>query len=65
VQRNRSILWALLLIAIGVVLLLRNSGTIAEDVRIWPILLMAVGAWLLIERLAFGTRWGGGSARPW
>ncbi len=62
--RNHSILWALLLIAIGVVLLLRNSGAIDEDVRIWPLVVMAVGAWLLVDRIAFGGRLGGGFVWP-
>lgn len=61
-QKNRSILWALLLIGIGVVLLLRNSGTIPEDVRIWPVVVLAVGVWLLLERLLFGDRWQGSFA---
>jgi hypothetical protein len=61
-QRNRSILWALLLIGIGVVLLLRNAGTIPEDVRIWPIVLIAIGVWLFVERLLFGGWWQGSFA---
>ncbi|HEX9124631.1 MAG TPA: DUF5668 domain-containing protein [Actinomycetota bacterium] len=60
--KNRSILWALLLIGIGVVLLLRNAGTIPKDVRIWPIVLVAIGLWLFLERLLFGGWWRGSFA---
>lgn len=62
--RNHSILWALLLIGVGVLLLLRNSGAIDEDVRIWPLIVMGIGVWLLLERLAFGGRLGGGFVWP-
>ncbi|MFB3739214.1 MAG: LiaI-LiaF-like domain-containing protein [Candidatus Velamenicoccus archaeovorus] len=61
-QRNRSILWAVLLIGIGVVLLLRNAGTIPEDVRVWPLVLIAIGVWLFLERLLFGGWWQGSFA---
>lgn len=63
-HRNRSILWALLLIAVGVFLLLQNTGAIPEDVEIWPLILVAIGVWLLAERLWFGGRWGGGFVWP-
>ncbi len=51
--RNRAILWALLLIGVGVWLLLRSAGVIPEDVNGWPLLLVAIGIWLLIEHLWF------------
>ena len=63
-HRNRSIVFALLLIAIGVVLLLRTSGVIPEDVRVWPVVLVAIGVWLLVERLLFGGRAGEGFVWP-
>ena len=63
-HRNRSILWAGLLIAVGVFLLLQNVGAIPEKVEIWPLILVAIGAWLLAERLWFGGRWGGGFVWP-
>lgn len=63
-NRNRSILWALLLIGVGVILLLRNTGVVSDDVRIWPLVLMAVGVWLFLERLLFGSMWGGGFVWP-
>ena len=62
--RNRSILWAVLLIGIGVVLLLRNTGVLPEDVSLWPLLLIAIGVWLALERLLFGSRFGGGFVWP-
>ncbi len=63
-RRNGSVLWALLLIGIGVVLLLRNTGAIPKDVRIWPLVVMVLGAWLLVDRLAFGSRLGEGLVGP-
>ncbi len=63
-NRNRQVLWALLLIGIGVVLLLRNTGAIEEDVRIWPLVLLVVGGWLLLERLTFGGRLRAGFVAP-
>lgn len=63
-HRNRSILLALLLIAIGIVLLLRNSGVIPKEVRVWPLVVVAIGVWLLIERLVFGAHAGEGFVWP-
>lgn len=63
-RRNGSVLWALLLIGVGVVLLLRNTGAIPKDVRIWPLVVMVFGAWLLTDRLAFGSRLGEGLVGP-
>lgn len=63
-HRNRTILWALLLIGIGVFLLLQNAGVIDEKVEVWPLVLVAIGVWLLLERALFGSRWGGGYVWP-
>ena len=63
-HRNRTILWALLLIGIGVFLLLRNAGVFPEDVEVWPLILVAIGVWLLLERALFGGGWGGGYVWP-
>jgi hypothetical protein len=57
-QRNRSMLLALLLIAIGVVLLLRNTDVIPDDVAIWPLIVIGIGVWLLVQRLVPGGGWG-------
>jgi hypothetical protein len=51
---RRSILWALLLIAIGVFLLLREADVIPRDVAWWPILVFGLGVWLLVERVWTG-----------
>jgi hypothetical protein len=59
VNQRRSIVWALLLIAIGVVLLLREAGVLPRDVEWWPIVVFGLGLWLLVER-AFGRRRDGG-----
>jgi len=48
---RRSIAWALLLIGLGVVLLLREADVIPSDVDWWPILVFALGVWLLVERI--------------
>jgi hypothetical protein len=56
VDRRRSTLWALLLIAVGVVLLMREADVIPTDVAWWPLILFGIGLWLLIERLITGDR---------
>jgi hypothetical protein len=56
---ERSLLFALLLIAVGVLLLLQQAEVIPEDVSIWPIVLIGVGVVLLVERLAAGATGGG------
>jgi hypothetical protein len=61
---RRAILWALLLIAIGVVLLLREAGVISRSVTWWPILLFGLGVWLLLERAVVGGRHGGDFVLP-
>ena len=63
-HRNRTILWALLLIGIGVFLLLQNADVIPERVEVWPLVLIGIGVWLLLERSLFGSRWGGGYVWP-
>jgi cell wall-active antibiotic response 4TMS protein YvqF len=64
VTGRRSIAWALLLIAIGVVLLLREARVIPEDVAWWPILVFGLGAWLFAERLISRDRGGGDFVLP-
>jgi hypothetical protein len=58
-RTGSSILWALLLIGVGVVLILQNQGIVSRDLRIWPLVVAWVGVWLLIERLAVGRITGG------
>lgn len=57
--RRGPLIWALALIAVGVVLLLQNTGAIPDTVSIWPIVLIAVGVALLFESLATGRARGG------
>jgi hypothetical protein len=52
-------MWALLLIAIGVVLLLREARVLPSDISWWPIVVFGLGLWLLVER-GFGRRRDGG-----
>lgn len=53
-RKTGTILWALLLIGIGVVLLLRNLDVVPKDTRIWPLVVLVIGAWLFLERLTVG-----------
>ncbi len=63
-HRSRSIPFALLLIALGVLLLLRNTGAISKDVSVVWIIVVTLGVWLLVERLAWGRGRGGGFVGP-
>lgn len=59
-QRHGSLVWAAILIAIGVVLLLNNLGwtaiTVWDLLQLWPVLLIAAGLDLLIgRRSAWGS----------
>jgi Domain of unknown function (DUF5668) len=44
---------ALALVAFGVLLLLRQTGVIAQDIRIWPIVVLAIGVGLLVAVLPY------------
>lgn len=63
-HRSRTIMWALLLIGVGVILLLQNTGAISRDVSLFWVIVVAVGLWLLFERIVSGGRWGGGFVVP-
>ena len=63
-MRVRSVLFALLLIGVGVVLLLQRADVIPRDVRVWPIVLIGVGALLLLERVLVGGPAGHGFVVP-
>jgi hypothetical protein len=64
VRRSRTVMWALLLIGVGAVLLLQNTGAIAKDVSLVWVILLAVGLWLLFERIVSGGRAGSGFVAP-
>ena len=54
-QGYRSLFWPIVLIAIGVIWLLRNAGILGNEnlvvlFRLWPLLLIAVGLDLLVGR---------------
>ena len=53
---RRSIAWAILLIGLGVVLLLREANVIPSDVDWWPMLVFGLGVWLLVERIVSRER---------
>jgi hypothetical protein len=48
---------AVAVLALGVLLLLRQTGVIAEDVRVWPILAIAIGVGMLVA--TFSGRYSG------
>ncbi len=54
--RNPSIFWGGVLVILGVLFLLANTGVldnVSWDV-IWPIILIAVGAWMIVARIGPG-----------
>jgi Domain of unknown function (DUF5668) len=56
-SRNPSIFWGGLLVVLGSLFLLANTGVLNQinwDV-IWPVALIAVGLWMVAARLASGT----------
>lgn len=58
--RRGSLLFPLVVIALGVVLLLTNLGVVSTDiwgelVRFWPVLLIALGIDVLVGRPSFGS----------
>jgi hypothetical protein len=48
---------ALALVAFGILLLLRQTGVISEDIRIWPIVVLAIGVGMLVA--VFSGRYAG------
>ncbi len=55
-NRNPSIFWGGVLVILGVLFLLANTGVldnVSWDV-IWPVILIAVGAWLIVARIGPG-----------
>jgi hypothetical protein len=56
--RRRSVLWGALLIAAGVLLLLKETTDRFEPVSPWPVVLAVIGLWLAVERLSVGDRRG-------
>ena len=53
---RRGWFWPLTLLAIGVVMLLRDLDYIAEDFSIWPVVVIAVGVSILLEAGDRGRR---------
>lgn len=53
-MRRNSIFWAVVLVTLGLLMLLRNLGWLRADVwgLIWPILLIALGVWILWRALS-------------
>lgn len=49
-KKGNKIFWALVLIAIGVLILLHNLGYVREDIlRFWPVLVILLGIKKLID----------------
>jgi hypothetical protein len=63
-DRRRSFSFALLLIGVGVVLLLREADLIPQRIRIWPVALVAVGTWLVVGRFVWSDGSEGGFVLP-
>lgn len=63
-HRSRTVMWALLLIGVGAVLLLQNTGAIPDDVSLVWVVMLVVGLWLLFERIVSGGRAGSGFVAP-
>jgi hypothetical protein len=64
-MRRSSFFLAIFLIALGAILLLRNTTTAWKDVSVGPIILIALGMWLAFERgWSKHAWWGGGLIVP-
>ena len=64
-MRRSSFFLAIFLIALGAILLLRNTTTAWKDVSVGPIILIALGVWLAFERgWSKHAWWGGGLIVP-
>jgi hypothetical protein len=57
--KRSAVFWAVVLIALGVLLILRENVPSWQNVSIGSLVLIAVGLWLLLERPWFG--WTGGA----
>jgi hypothetical protein len=54
--RNPSVFWGGVLVLVGVLFLLANTGVLSNlnwDI-VWPVLLIALGVWLILPRLGVG-----------
>ncbi len=50
---SRGIFWAIFIIALGIILLLRNLGIITESIwKFWPVLLILLGLRILLRRIS-------------
>jgi LiaI-LiaF-like transmembrane region len=58
-MKRSAVFWAIVLIGLGVLLILRENVSSWRNVSIGSLVLIAVGAWLLLERPWFG--WVGGA----
>lgn len=56
-MRNKSLFWGLVLILLGALFLLQNSGLLAIDVweLFWPLLLIVLGLSVLLQRASSST----------
>lgn len=49
-RRGSKVFWALVLIAVGVLILLHNLGYIREDIiRYWPVIIILLGVKKLVD----------------
>ena len=50
---NPSVFWGVILIAVGVLILLANTGVL-DSINwdyVWPLVLIALGVWLIARRV--------------
>jgi hypothetical protein len=62
-MKRNAVFWAIVLIGLGVLLILRDSVPRWKDVSLGSLVLIALGMWLLVQRPWFGW-WGGGFIVP-
>ncbi|SRR6266508_2028339 len=63
-MRRTSVFWAVALIALGVLLLLRETVDAWRDVSLGGLVLIAIGTWLLFERPRYGRLIIGPMSKP-
>ena len=66
VQRggDDGFVWPLILIAVGVVFVLRDLDVIDSDVTLWPVILIAIGLGIVLSAVTNRKGSGGGVVTP-
>lgn len=64
-NRNPGVFWGVVLVILGVLFLLANSGVLTNinwD-YVWPLFLIALGVWLIVVRIGPGVASAAGGGR--